>query len=205
MNPFYRAAERFRALSRRERLLLLLCAVAVALFALARFVAYPAIDSYRRAKSSIPHRVNTIARYRLAVQGEGKLDEAIADAAEKLDGLQDGILPGDTPAAAGAVLQGIVKPWLERPDTRLTSIRNLPPVRKGDYAEVVVQMDLQTSTEGLAAILSQVPRHPKVLRVKKFSVQSGYYGPGLQNRRETLQVTVVVAGLADASLDTREE
>jgi hypothetical protein len=109
------------------------------------------------------------------------------------------------PAAAGSALQGILKPWLERPGTRLTSVRTLGPVQKGSYAEVAVQMDLQTTTEGLAALLAEVPRHPKILKVKKLSVAPGYYGTAMANRRETLVVSVVVAGMASADAEPKGE
>src|SRR3989304_6170400 len=78
---------------------------------------------------------------------------------EDLESAEEGLLPGTDPSAAGAALQGMLKPMVDRPDTRLTSVRTLPPVRKGEYAEVAVQMDMQTSTEGMASLLAGVPPH----------------------------------------------
>jgi hypothetical protein len=196
---------RLRALSRRERLLLLLCAGSVLVFAAVRGVVYPAVDSYRSARAAIPQRLGTIDRYRLAAQGEGAIDKALSDAAWRLDELEEGILPGDDPAASASALQGILKPLVERPDTRLTSIRTLAPVQRGAYAEVAVQADLQTTTEGLARMLAEVARHPKILRVKKLSVHSGYYGAAAASRRETLVTSVVVAGLAASDGGARTE
>ncbi len=205
MTPATGLQAKLRALSKRERILLFLGAVSVLLFVLVRFGAYPAIDSHKRSRAAIPQRLGTLARYRLAAQGEEKIDEVFAEAAEQLEEMEEGILPGDNPAAAGAVLQGILKPMVERPDTRLTSVRTLAPVQKGAYTEAAVQMDLQTTTEGLAGMLAEVARHPKILRVKKLSVSSGYYGAAMVNRRETLIVSVVISGIAGADADTRGE
>ena len=196
---------RFRALSQRERLLLLLGAACVLIFVLIRWGAYPALESYRKSTAAIPKRHETLDRYRLAAQGEENIDQAFADAAVRLDEIEEGMLPGDNPAAAGSALQGILKPWLNRPDTRLTSVRTLAPVQKGPYAEVAVQMDLQTTTEGLAALLAEVPRHRKILKVKKLSVSSGYYGPAMANRRETLVVSIVVAGMASGDAEPKAD
>jgi hypothetical protein len=203
--PVDRLHARLRAMSQRERVLLLSGAAFVLVFALVRWGVYPAIDSYRKAKAAIPQRRAALLRYNLAVQGEGKIDEAFADAAQRLETLEEGILPGDNPAAAGSALQGIIKPWVERADTRLTSMRALPPVQKGGYAEVAVQMDLQTTTDGLAAILAQVPRHPKILRVRKLSVSSGFFGAAAAARRETLVVSIAVAGIADTAAEQKGE
>jgi type II secretory pathway component PulM len=205
MTPASRFQAKLRALSQRERFLLLLGAVCVLLIVLIRFGVYPAIDSYKRSRAAIPQRLGTLARYRLAAQGEEKVNEAFAEAAERLEEVEEGILPGDNPAAAGAALQGILKSMVERPDTRLTSVRSLVPVQRGAYAEAAVQMDLQTTTEGLAGMLAGVARHPKILRVKKLSVTSGYYGAAMASRRETLMVSIVVAGMTGATADTKEE
>jgi hypothetical protein len=179
--------------------------MAVIVFAAVRFGVFPAIRAYNKSRADIPQRMATLARYRMAAQGEGRVDEAFADAGERLEQLEEGMLPGDNPAAAGAALQGILKPWVERQGTRLTSMRTLSPVQKGDYAEVAVQLDLQTTTEGLAGILTEIPRYPKILKVKKLSVTSGFYGAVGANRRETLVVSIVIAGMSDAEIRSGAE
>ncbi len=203
MTPFVRLQAKLGSFSQRERLLLLACVVFLLLFALIRWGVFPAVEAHRKSLAAIPQRMGTLERYRLAAQGEGAIDEAFAEAGARLEELEEGILPGDNPAAAGSALQGILKPWLERPDTRLTSVRTLAPVQKGSYAEVAVQLDLQTTTEGLASLLAAIPRHPKILKVKKLSVNSGFYGAAMANRRETLIASVVVAGLAAVEVEAR--
>jgi hypothetical protein len=205
MNPASRLQAKLRALSHRERLILLLCAVILLVLAVIRFGAYPALQSFRKSRADIPQRAATLARYRLAAQGEGRADETFADAGERLEQLEEGILPGENPAAAGAALQGILKPWVERAGTRLTSMRTLVPVQKGEYSEVAVQLDLQTTSEGLAGILTEIPPHPKILKVKKLSVSSGFYGAAAVNRREMLVVSIVIAGISDAAAPSRGE
>jgi hypothetical protein len=204
VTPVRRVRAKLRSLSQRERFLLLLCAASVVVFALIRWGVYPALESYRKSRASIPQRLETLARYRLAAQGEEAIDTAVAESAGRMEELEEGILPGDNPAAAGSALQGILKPLLNRPETRLTSVRTLAPAQKGPYAEVAVQVDIQTTTEGLAALLAAVPRHPTILKVKKLSVNSGYYGAAMARRRETLVVSVVVAGMAVADVEPKE-
>lgn len=203
MNPMGRIEAKLGSLSQRERLLLLAGAAAIVLFALIRWGLLPVIESHRKSRAAIPQRLATIARYTLAAQGEAGIDEAFAEAGARLEELEEGLLAGENPAAAGSSLQGILKPWTDQVNTRLTSVRALPPLQKGGYTEVAVQLDFQTTTEGLAAFLSQIPRHHKILRVKKLSVNSGFYGPAMANRRENLVVSVVVAGLSSAELEAR--
>ncbi len=187
---------RLRATSRRERILLLLGVAAIAAFVLLRWAVFPAVERYRKARAAIPQRRATIARYATAAQGQAKLDETLAAMTERLKDSEKGLLPGENPAAAGAQLQGILKPLAGRPGTRLVSVRSMPPARKGAYAEVAVQMDLQTNTEGLAALLAAVPRQPRILQVRKLTVSSPAYGAAVVNRAEVLTVSITVAGLA---------
>lgn len=198
-----RIERRLRSLSGRERLLLLAGFAAVALFLVARLVAYPAVDRYRKARAEIPARRATLERYEAIRMGQEEVAARLAEAVERLSEWEAGLLPGDNPSASGAVLQGILKPKVERPDTRMTSVRSLAPAEKGDYAEVAVQMDLQTSTEGLAVLLAEIAREPKILRVKKLTVSSGAFSSAWVNRPDTLTVSVVVAGLTKAPAEEK--
>lgn len=201
MNAATFVMAKVRRLSTRERAILAIGAAALLVFAFARWVVFAQLDDYRKARAAIPARRATVSSYTAVTRERGAVEAALADAAGRLAGSEKGLLPGDGPSAAGATLQGIVKPWIVGPDTRLSSIRTLVPVAKGSYTEIAVQVDLQTTTEGLAEFLAQVSRHPLFLRVKKFSVSSSAYAPALANRREVLTATIVVAGVTGAAGD----
>jgi len=192
-----------RTLSPRERMFLLAFAAAIGLILLVRFAVYPALAEYRKAGAGIPLRRATLARYEAIRDGQDDVTARLADAVDRLQEREEGLLPGDDPSASGAFEQGILKPRVARPDMRLTSIRTLSPVAKGDYVEVAVQMDFQTSTEGLAVLLAEIAREPKILRVKKLTVTSGIYSAAMANRPDTLMVSIVVAGLAESREEAR--
>ncbi|MBP2684778.1 MAG: hypothetical protein H6Q79_2817 [Deltaproteobacteria bacterium] len=74
---------------------------------------------------------------------------------------------------------------------------------KGVYAEVAVQMEIQTSTEGLATLLADLSRQSTILRVRKLSTTSGNYPMGQLQRKEAIVVSMEVAGLSSAPLDEK--
>lgn len=189
-------AARMRRMTPREAVLVVLCAASVAAFVLVRWAVFPAVEGYRKTVSAIRQRHAAIARYEAAARGHEKVSKSLAASAARLEGMETGLLQGENPAAAGASLQGILKQMAGRPDVRLISIRALPPAPKGAYSEVAVQMDFQTGTEGLATILGRIPRHGKILRVRKLSVSSPAYGTAFATRPESLSVSVTVSGLA---------
>jgi hypothetical protein len=187
---------RFSALSVREKALLgagLLCIVA---FIAVKWVVMPARAEYARNKAAIPARRAEIARYEAFRLGQDRVDEELFWQVERMEKWEDGLLVGETPSAAGVYLQGLLKPLTQRADTRVTSIRTLPPVKKGPYAEVAVQMEIQTTTEGLGHLLAELSRQPKILRVRKLSATTGAYYAGQVQRKEAVVVSMVVAGLS---------
>jgi len=200
-----RLLARLRSLSGRERILLSLCAVSVLVFALVRWGFHPAMDAYRKNLAEIRSRRNTLALYGAAASREGDVTAALANARERLGKLEEGILPGETPSAAEVYLQGALKPLIDRSDTRLTTVRGLTSTAKGRYTEVAVQVDLQTTTEGLAEILSGISRNGKFLRSKKLTVRSSHFARAPMDRKETLSVSLVVTGLVRTESDGKPE
>jgi hypothetical protein len=194
---------RISGLSVREKAVLaagLLCIVA---FIAVKWMVMPARAEYVRNRTAIPARHAVIARYETLRQGQDRVDEELFDQVQRMEKWEDGLLVGETPSAAGVFLQGLLKPLTQRPEIRVTSIRALPPVRKGAYAEVAVQMEIQTSTEGLALLLADLSRQQKILRVGKLSATTGAYYIGQVPRKEVVAVSMVVAGLSAAFMDEK--
>lgn len=194
-------AARFSALSGREKALLAICLLGIVAFAAVRWMVIPAQAEYARNRAAIPARRAVIARYEMLRQGQDRVDEELFDRVQRMEKWEDGLLVGETPSAAGVFLQGLLKPLTQRPETRVTSIRSLPPVKRGPYAEVAVQLEIQTSTEGLALLLADLSRQTKILRVGKLSAATGAYYVGQVPRKEVVAVSMVVAGLSSAPLD----
>jgi uncharacterized protein YqcC (DUF446 family) len=195
---------RLRALSQREKAFLLACILCVAGFAAVRWVVLPARSAYVKNRAAIPQRIATIARYEALRQGQERVDEELYLQVQQLEKWEEGLLAGDTTSAAGVFLQGLLRPITQRPEARVTSIRALPPVKRGPYTEVAVQMEIQTSTEGLALLLADISRQAKILQVRKLTASGGgLFPPAVQMRRENIVVSMVVAGLSAAPQDEK--
>ncbi len=191
------------ALSRREKAILAACLLGIVSFAALRWVVMPARAEYARNRVGTPARRALIARYEALRKEQDQINEELFDQVQRMEKWEDGLLTGETPSAAGVYLQGLLKPLTQQAETRVTSIRALPPVKKGAYAEVSVQMEFQTSTEGLALLLADLSRQPTILRVRKLSATMGAHYMGPVQRKEVVAVTMVVAGLSAAPMDEK--
>ena len=194
---------RFSALSVRERAVVAAGLLFIVAFIAAKWVVMPARAEYARNRAAIPARRAVIARYEAFRQGQDRVDEELFDQVERMEKWEDGLLVGETPSVAGVFLQGLLKPLTQGPEIRVTSIRSLPPVMKGAYSEVAVQMEIQTSTEGLSLLLADLSRQTKILGVRKLSATTGAYYMGQVPRKEVIAVSMVVAGLSAAPLDEK--
>jgi hypothetical protein len=204
MNALVALSARLKLLSSRERTLVAACLLCVGGFAAAKWGVLPAWEEYRRNHAAIPQRLATIARYEAVRQSQERIDEELYLSVQQLEKWEDGLLAGESTSAAGVFLQGVLRPLTQGPDTRVTSVRGLPPVRKGAYVEVAVQLDIQTSTEGLALLLADIARQQKILRVRKLTANSGaLYAPTMLQRKEVVSVSMVVAGLSTAPVDEK--
>jgi hypothetical protein len=204
MSALAALSARLKLLSSRERALAAACLLCVAGFAAAKWGVLPAWAEHRRNRAAIPQRLATIARYEAVRQSQERIDEELYLSVQQLEKWEDGLLAGETTSAASVFLQGVLRPLTQGPDTRVTSVRGLPPVRKGAYVEVAVQLDIQTSTEGLALLLADIARQQKILRVRKLTANSGaLYAPTMLQRKEVVSVSMVVAGLSTAPVDEK--
>lgn len=205
MNAAGALIARISALSVREKALLAACLLGVLGVSVARWVVMPARAEYARNLAAIPARRAVIARYEALRSGQERIDEELYDQVQRMETWEDGLLVGETPSAAGVFLQGLLKPLTQKPEIRVTSIRSLPPVKKGAYTEVAVQMEIQTSTEGLSLLLADLSRQSKILRIGKLSATTGAYYMAQAPRKEIVAVSMVVAGVSAAPLDEKAQ
>lgn len=195
---------RLRAMSPRERGLVVACVILGLGIAAAKWAVLPARAGHERNLAAIRQRVSTIERYEAIRKGEERVDEELYRQVEQVEKWEMGLLAGESTSAAGVFLQGLLKPLTQNPQTRVTAIRALPPVRKGAYSEISVQLELQTSTEELARLLSDISRQPKILQVRKFSATgAAYSGRQQPPRKEVVSVSMVVSGLSEAPIDEK--
>ncbi len=201
--PMTRLSARLQAMSLREKGLVAACVVLGLGITAVKWAVLPALAGYERNVAAIRQRVSTIERYEAIRKGRERVDEELFRQIEQLGKWEKGLLAGETASAAGVFLQGVLKPLTDHPDTRVTSIRGLPPARKGAYTEVAVQLDIQTSTEELARLLADISRQPTFLQVRKFSAATAASFGRQLPRKEAVSVSMVVSGLSAAPIDEK--
>jgi hypothetical protein len=181
-------------MSPREKALVVACVVALTAAAATKWAIVPARAEYERNRAAIGKRVSTIERYEAFRKGQDRLQEELARQTGQMAKWESGLLAGETASAAGVFLQGLLKPLTQDVQTRVTAIRALPPVARGAYTEIAVQLDIQTTSGELGRLLANLSRQPKFLRVRQFSARAGAYYGRRQMQQEVVSVSMVVTG-----------
>ena len=194
---------RISALSRREKALLAACLLGIVAFTAAKWVVMPARAEYVRNRAAIPARRAVIARYEAFRQGQDRVDEELFDQVQRMEKWEDGLLVGETPSAAGVFLQGLLKPLTQRPETRVTSIRALPPVRKGRTPRWRCRWRSRPRRRGLPSCWPTSPGSRRSSGSGNFPPPRGRITSGQVPRKEVVAVSMVVAGLSAAPLDEK--
>lgn len=180
-------------IGKRDRQALQWGGVAMAVWALLRFVALPAWDHWQRQRAELPLRETALIKYRQALAAAGQERESAEALRNRLREVEAGLLRSGTPALASAELQDWVREIAARHAIELRSSEFLAvPASSGDYAQVPLRLQLQCRMEQLVNFLSEVRSGERILAVPQLQIQSAG-GPD-----KLVQVSLTVAGVMRA-------
>lgn len=201
MNRWNTIVSWFNGMSFREKGLVIGCLLLFGGIIVARGLVFPVYAKHKKNIAAVRQRASTIDLYEEIRKNSGLIDEKLGWMKKQAEDREAKLLKGGSAPEAGIILQELLKPLVRKPSVKLTSVRSLSPVKKGMYTEIAVQLDLQSTTAELAHILADISRQSKLLKVRKLQATTGMY-PGRQLQgKETINISIVVAGLSDAPLD----
>jgi Type II secretion system (T2SS), protein M subtype b len=182
-------------LSRRDRRALLMGVGGVlGLIAAARGI--PAwLQWQREARASAAERLTELASAESSLRNEPAVRDSLAASARRMLALAPSLLSGDTPAAAGATLAGLVSGAAAQASTRLGALQvRADSMSHGTFTRIAVMGNATGDVQGVAELLSALEHGPTLLAVRELSVsQTDPAAP--VDRMEVLHVDFAVEGL----------
>jgi Tfp pilus assembly protein PilO len=161
-----------RAVSPRERLLLLAAVAAL----LAYFGARPLLERAAflapRSGKLLADKLNVIAAYRQAVGREGALTAEIAELDSRIGAYDRALLPGATPPLAAADLQTLFKKISDSAGLKIQSEKILPFVKRGGYREIPVQIVAKGDIRNLKEFLFAIDASPVFIAVQDLGLRT---------------------------------
>ena len=166
-----------RAISGRERRLLVGAAVLLALFLSALKLGRPVPRRGCRHRTQVeascwPRRWNGYRAYRQAVGHEGSLAAEAAAIGAEISAYEAALLPGATPPLAAADLQTLLKQYSDSAGLKIQSEKILPHVKRDAYLEIPVQIVANGEMRNLKDFLVAVDSSKHFIAVQAVGLRS---------------------------------
>jgi len=192
-----------RAISGRERVMLLVAVIALVAYFGARPLLQKVTFLGRRSGDRLADQMTVIAGYRTAVGREGLLKAEVATLDAKIGSYEGALLPGATPPLAAADLQTLLKAVSERAGLKIQSEKILPHVKRGSYLEIPVQIVANGDIRNLKEFLVAVDASRVFVAVKDLAIRTVKRRQFVPETRSyvdlnDLQASVTLVGLTHA-------
>jgi hypothetical protein len=156
----------------------------------------PAWSSWQRRVREDARVSRTEAARAQALLGIGRaVEDSLAVRDERFVALAPKLLGGESPAAAGATLAGLVSGAAASSGVRVGAVQIRPDTTStGAFTRVSVRADATGDIRGVTKLLSTLERGPALLAIRSFSIDQPEPAAS-SDRMEALRVTLEVEGL----------
>jgi Tfp pilus assembly protein PilO len=159
------------SLSRRERTVVGVGIVGLALVVGWTFVVEPLFENVRTTSELVPSRSQVLARrLDLLARRDGVTKDLEATNVE-IERLSARFLEEAAPAVAASELQKLTKEMAAQANTEIRSERILPPVERGELLEIPVEIAVSGEIRQLVDLLGRLESAPKLLTVQDVRVR----------------------------------
>jgi len=158
-------------LSRRERNLIGLAALGLAIVLGWEFVIQPVRDRNRAEEELIPAREQTFARRRDLLARRDTIASELQAVNARIDALSGRLLQAGTPAEAASELQNIAKAMASQATTEIRSERILTPVERGELLEIPIEIAVSGEIRQLVDLLARLDAAPKFLTIQDLKIR----------------------------------
>jgi hypothetical protein len=191
-----------KKLRRRDRIALVAAATATGLFVAIEFGVLPLLDRLSGGSTAVEEKELALRRSQRLVASATAEQTSLADARERLTGLESGLLESPSPSLANAEWQRLVREFADKGGLALGSTEFLRMQDLGpDYVLVVGRVTLRCRLDQLVDFMAALATAPRLLSVTRLRVAPI---PGETQKRMNVEMMVAatmraVKGATDAS------
>ena len=131
------------------------------------FVVLPLVEATKKTDEEIALKKKIILKYEEYLRNRKAMEEALAQTLKQYEGVQQRLLPGETPQLGAANLQEIVKRLSEKNGIGVRSFRILEAKELDGYRRIALQIDFNPTSSmlSLAQFIHDIEHHEKQLMI----------------------------------------
>jgi hypothetical protein len=197
MNDFW------RRLSRRERLLVALTGVILAIFVIKYAVITPYTSRRAWVRSQLESQPQLLAKNLRYLNQKETMLAGLAAARVLIQAQEPKLLSGATPSVSASDLQETVQALAAREGTQVITTRVLNPEPVGSFSKIGIQLEIGGQINQVVNLIKGIESSPKLLMIDEINVRSlfrpvGFPQPpgGAQAPLQNLRISLMVSGYA---------
>jgi hypothetical protein len=162
----------------------------------------PTVEATRKAEEEIVLKKKVLLKYEEYLHNRKSMEEELDRAVKQSEGIQQRLLPGDTPQIGAASLQETVKRLSEKNGIGIRSFRILEPKEIDSFRRVSLQIDFNPTNSmlSLGQFMHDIENHEKDLMISEMDLL-------VPNMRmpNNIQGNMVISGLMKGTKTQEKE
>jgi Tfp pilus assembly protein PilO len=176
-------------ISKRDRKILTIGIVAVALFLVYSYVISPFIESEQDIRERTEQREMLLQKYEKIISQRKEIEKKLTQIKRQQGQLNKKLLKGSTPSLAAAEMQKMLEQISKKHDLELKSVKIKDAEKEGDFLAIPLEIRLTTDLNSTRKFLSDLEKNQKYLIIPQLKIS-------VKNQRDPQEVivTIVVTG-----------
>ena len=195
----------WRRLSRRERILVILTLIVLAVFVIKYAVVSPIANRRTWVKSQLDSQPELLAKNLRYLGEKDAILAGLESARAQIQAQEPKLLSGDTASVSASDLQETVQAMAAREGTQVITTRVLNPEPAGSVSKIGLQLEIGGQIHQVVNLIKSIESSPKLLMIDEINVRSLFrpvgfpQPPGLpQAPAQNLRISLMVSGYARA-------
>lgn len=136
------------------------------------FGVLPLVEATRKAEEEISLKKRVMLKYEEYLRNRKAVEEELGRTIKQYEGIQQKLLPGETPQLGAASLQEIVKRLSEKNGIGIRSFKILEPKEINPYRKVSIQIDFNPANSmlSLGQFIYDLEHHEKELMISEMDL-----------------------------------
>jgi hypothetical protein len=162
----------------------------------------PTVEATRKAEEEIVLKKKVLLKYEEYLHNRKSMEEELDRTVKQSEGIQQRLLPGDTPQIGAASLQETVKRFSEKNGIGIRSFRILEPKEIDSFRRISLQIDFNPTNSMLSVgqFMHDIENHEKDLMISEMDLL-------VPNMRmpNNIQGSMVISGLMKGTKTKEKE
>ena len=176
-------------ISKRDKKILTIGGVAVALFLFITYVITPFIESEQEIRENTEQREVLLQKYEKIINQKSEVEKDLTKMKRDLTKIKGKLLKGSTPSLAAAEMQKMLEKISKSHDLELKSVKVQEAEKEGDFLAIPLELRLTTDLNRTRKFLADLENNQKYLIIPQLKIS-------VKNQRDPKEVivTIVVTG-----------